>query len=232
MKTGECPLYSPNIFEDFPSIGSALSVKSSPPEDFIRSHLITILEDKLPENIVRICQVHGSQIHVITDNSQIASVNNKNGDGLMTDLANIGLLIRVADCAPLAIFDESGSAIALIHAGWKGIEKGIIENAIVKFIDFGIVVDKLVAYIGPCIGPEDYEVGNEFLEKFQRNILNRNSKLFFDLPGEIELRLKKLGVLQIEKFPLSTFSTNWLYSFRRDKTDGGRIFFYLWKKTD
>ncbi|MCD6595670.1 peptidoglycan editing factor PgeF [bacterium] len=222
-------LYKFKIFSEIKNIEFAIDVKSSPSVDMLQSYFTCVDENYLPARIVRLNQVHSDKIYNIENLEQIAQINGLDGDGLITTVPDIALSISVADCAPVALFDIDGSAICLIHSGWRGTEKKIVPKSVKIFLDIGISRENIFAYIGPTIGVDDYEVGEEFLEKFPSNAFAGDGKIFFDLAGEIERQLKNMGISKIAKFPLSTYSENWLHSYRRDGDSAGRNILYLWK---
>jgi len=168
-------------------------------------------------------------VFAIFDENNISIIDGINGDGLITNLDNIALKVKVADCAPVAIFDSDSTVISLIHAGWRGITGNIMEKTISIIHKFQPDAKELLAYIGPCIHRQNYSVGEEFIEIFPETVSCDNGKIYFDLPKEIKLRLGKNGISKIEMFSLSTYETEWLHSYRRDGDSAGRISFYLWK---
>ncbi len=222
-------IYKVRTFEKYRNIESAMSVKSSPSSDILLNYLAPVNEKYLPEKTVKLNQVHGDKIHIIENTNEIDYVNGLDGDGLITTVPDVALSISVADCAPVALFDIDGSAIGLVHSGWRGTEKNIVGKAVMMLIDYRIEPQNIFAYIGPAIGAENYEVGKEFFKNFPHTAFEKDGKIFFDLVGEIERQLKELGISKVEKFPFSTYSTYWLHSYRRDKENAGRNIFYLWK---
>jgi len=222
-------LYSPKLFQEFEYINAAIGFKSLPEDELLHSVLIPIHENDIPGDVVCLKQIHGDKIYDIVEKSAISDIGGKEGDGFVTIMDNVVLQICTADCAPIALFDIDGSAIALLHAGWRGIEAGIIEKGIFKLLTQEIQSERLFAYIGPTIGKLDYEVSDEFQTKFPDSIIQKDGRFFLDISGEICKRLEKQGVVRIARFPLSTYSTNWIHSYRRDRENTGRNFFYLWK---
>jgi YfiH family protein len=130
--------------------------------------------------------------------------------------------IRTADCMPLLITDKAGSFVAAIHAGWRGLAFGIIENTLKKIN----AKDKFIVWIGPHISQEFFEVGadvrNIFLENdpFSVEAFTNvaNGKYFLSMLKVAKLKLKRLGVQKI--FITKNFCTyknaNNYYSYRRE----------------
>ncbi|MBD36042.1 MAG: hypothetical protein CL512_04675 [Actinobacteria bacterium] len=105
-------------------------------------------------------QVHGIQILEVTGDD---IVQGEDGDALVTTLENSVLTVRVADCVPISLISEGG-AIAIIHAGWRGLLKGVLEETSNKLM--ATKPGKQMAVIGSHIGPCCYEFGREELDQF------------------------------------------------------------------
>ena len=108
-----------------------------------------------------------------------------------------------ADCAPILLADPQARVVAAAHAGWKGALTGVAEDAIAKMEALGASRRRIVAAVGPCIGPESYEVGLEFLARFEDAdpAYGRffaagaaDDKRMFDLPGFVVARLHAAGI--------------------------------------
>lgn len=109
-------------------------------------------------------QVHGVALHLLHDQSNIAV--RPRADAAFTQCTRIGLAILTADCMPIVIADQKGSAVAVAHAGWRGLAAGVIEATLDAFTARGFVGSQLQAFIAPCIGPKAFEVGAEVREEF------------------------------------------------------------------
>lgn len=110
-----------------------------------------------------------------------------------------------ADCLPILLCDKNGTEVAAVHAGWRGLCDGIIEAAINKFIHSP---EELIAYLGPAIGPNTFEVGSEVKQQFEEKHSEAqhyfspvsehlNGKYLADLQGLAKLRLAKAGINMI-----------------------------------
>jgi polyphenol oxidase len=149
-------------------------------------------------------------------------------DGLIAVGSSIALLIRTADCAPVAMVEPDKKIFALFHAGWRGTKNGIVENAVAEMVAKGCEPRNIRAYIGPTIMFGDYIVGDEFTGYFPDTAKKCGETVRFDLPLEIHNRLLSQGIVKCDRFLVSTFAVNWLHSYRRDGERSGRIFSYLW----
>jgi hypothetical protein len=111
-------------------------------------------------------QVHGG--NVVGAMRDDGFENGTKGDALVSDDSSKVLSVRVADCTPVLIAGKDGRVVAAIHAGWRGVIAGIVPNAIAKMMENGCKADALIAAIGPGIGEEAFEVGEEVVQEFER----------------------------------------------------------------
>jgi len=120
-----------------------------------------------------------------------------------------------ADCAPVLIADPEARVVAAAHAGWRGALGRIVEAAVQAMVGLGARPERMVAAVGPCIGPASYEVGLEFLEAFQGKASDSarffrpgvsDDKRLFDLPGFVLDRLQRAGVEQAEWIGRDTYA--------------------------
>jgi hypothetical protein len=142
--------------------------------------------------------------------------------------------VLVADCMPVLLAARDGSAVAVAHAGWRGMSLGVIEATIATM---GVAPQQLVAWLGPAIGPERFEVGPDVLEAFVRGDAGagaafvpypgRDGKYLCDLYALARRRLQALGVMQVSGGGYCTVSESRFYSYRRDKVTG-RMGAFVW----
>lgn len=143
-------------------------------------------------------------------------------DALITNEPSINLFLSVADCLPISLYDTGNKAIGLIHAGWKGLDLGIINNIIkIMRTEFGTKPDTLAAYIGPSIGPCCYKNSPTFTQKsdpkWQPFIKQENGSFGLDLWSFAESQLKEAGVLakNIENPKVCTYHSKEYFSHRK-----------------
>ena len=98
---------------------------------------------------------------------------------MITKKPKIILGILTADCAPVIIWDKKLKIISAIHAGWKGAYKGIIKNVVSHLYKMGSKPENLIAVIGPCISQKNYEVKNDFRDKFIKKSKNNKVCLLY-----------------------------------------------------
>ncbi len=143
-------------------------------------------------------------------------------DGLWTDEPGRAMLLLTADCMPIAVARYAGHrpAVEILHAGWRGLLAGIVAGGV-----RAIGAHKLVAAIGPSIGPCCYEVGDEvaapFREAFGDDVVHEGNKLDLWTAGERALRAA--GVEHVDRFDLCTSCHgDRFFSHRRDHGRTGR----------
>jgi polyphenol oxidase len=143
-------------------------------------------------------------------------------DGLWSDAAGQGMLLLTADCLPIAIARRhprarSAPALAILHAGWRGLLGGIVGIG-VRTLGSGVA-----AVIGPAIGPCCYEVGEEVAEPFREAFgadVVRDGKL--DLWTSAERALRAAGCGHVDRFDICTACDTRFFSHRRDSGSTGR----------
>ena len=105
-------------------------------------------------------QVHSNRVVVVTGAHAGATI--ADSDGLVTITPGVALLLRFADCQPVLLYDPTHHALALVHAGWRGVAQGIARRAVETMVQaFGTRPADLLAGLGPAIGPCCYTVGDK-----------------------------------------------------------------------
>ena len=169
--------------------------------------------------LILLNQIHSNNV------CKVNKIPNKKlyGDSLITNKKGIALGILTADCAPVFIYDPVNNLISALHAGWKGAYKKIVSTTLRKFKSSGSNFNDLIVVIGPCIGKNNYEVRNDFLDKFikqeKSNIKffeTKRNKIYFSLTDYIKEQLVKFGVKNIEIIKKDTYLlSNNFFSARR-----------------
>ncbi|MFN8186805.1 MAG: polyphenol oxidase family protein [Gaiellales bacterium] len=141
-------------------------------------------------------------------------------DGLTTDEPGVAMMLVTADCLPIAVWTSEGApALAVLHAGWRGLSAGIVERGC-RALGGGT----LGAAIGPAIGPCCYEVGEEvaapFRQRFGDDVV---SGRHLDLPTAAERALLRAGCTSVVRLDSCTCcDERRFFSHRRDKGTTGR----------
>lgn len=165
--------------------------------------------------------------------SNIVSVNkpgvNENCDALITNQKKLFLVINVADCVPVMLFDKKNLVVAGIHAGWRGTTGNIAGKTIKRmYSEFGTDQKEIVAFIGPSAGKCCYEVGNEVSQQFPQQCVSEkgNGKYLLDVKQANVMELLENGLVNsnIEVHPDCTIHNRKYHSFRRDGVQSGRMF--------
>lgn len=144
------------------------------------------------------------------------------GDALVTDRAGLLLEIRTADCLPILLCDPVRRAVAAVHAGWRGTVARIAAVTVERLIEkFDCHPSRLIAAIGPGIGPCCFEVGPEVAEQF-----GQTGRCHVDLVAENMRQLTEAGLHadRIHAMQLCTVcDPARFHSFRRDRDSAGRL---------
>lgn len=159
---------------------------------------------------------------------------NRTADAAITHQKNLALSIMTADCLPILLCNQSGTEIAAIHAGWKGLAHGIIKNTLVKMKS---PWNTLIAWIGPAICQNCYETGQNIKEIYVRrypftevSFHNQGSRCYTNLPEIAALILNAEGISRVYQSKICTFEQkNDYFSYRR-QAQTGRMATLIWIK--
>jgi YfiH family protein len=184
-----------------------------------------LLRQALPSEPMWLKQVHGTAAVDVDNDSCIAPCI---GDGAFSRHPGNVCGVLVADCLPILLCDQAGTMVGAIHAGWKGMAEGVIERIL---SEMGVDPTRMMAWLGPAIGPNHFEVGDEVHRAFMRYDAKaamafmphprEDVKWFADLFLLARQRLAKAGVDQISGGGQCTFSDpTRFFSYRRDGTTG------------
>lgn len=152
-------------------------------------------------------------------------------DAMITDSPETCLVVQVADCVPVLLFDPKKEVIAAIHAGWKGTMKEISKKTVDKMKrEFSCNPADILAGIGPSIGPCCFEVkenvfhiANIIYSAYEEVVIKRRNKTFVDLWQANKIQLVRAGLLEsnIEISSVcTTCNTDRFYSVRKEKDTG------------
>ena len=176
--------------------------------------------------------VHGTDI-VYADTPRPLEHHPERADILLTNNPEVSLFMRFADCVPLLFHDPKKNVIGIAHAGWMGTVKGVAEKAVEGMQSrYGSKPEDIVAGIGPSIGVDHYEVGedvvSQFREKYGRDeeriLQTRNGSTYLDLWAANLLQLRNAGVGQVQVSGICTAChlEDW-FSHRAEKGKTGRF---------
>lgn len=194
-----------------------------------RQRLQTALS--LPKSPLWLNQVHGTDVPFIDcyhDHRDCVTA-----DGACTREVNTVLAVMTADCLPVVVTNAAASAVAVMHAGWRGLAAGVLKNGLAHFDEH----DELHAWLGPAIGPSAFEVGQDVFSVFvERDAAHEraftpasNEKYFADIYTLARTELQRDRRISISGGEHCTVSdTVNFHSFRRDGSASGRMATLAW----
>lgn len=186
-----------------------------------------VQESSMPSAPVWLNQTHSTVVVEIDSPTEHVL----DADGVFTNKPSVVCSAMTADCLPVLLTNIQGTQVAAVHAGWRGLANGIVENAVAKFDG------EVMAWIGPAIGAKVFEVGQDVVEAFTKvdsqaedafSPLPQQGKWLADMNLLVTQRLRRVGVEQIYYSNLCTYADSDLfYSYRRDGVTGRQATF-IW----
>ena len=187
-----------------------------------------------PENLLSLHQIHSAEVVVAGPEGWSER---PKADAAVTTTPGIALGILTADCAPVLFADADAGVIGAAHAGWRGAFDGVLEATVDAMEALGARRDEISAVVGPTISQRNYEVGQDFLERFMDEDPDhgrffthgtREGKYRFDLPSFVLWRLRGAGVGSATWIRACTYAEpDRFFSFRRTthlgEPDYGRL---------
>ena len=176
---------------------------------------------KKAKNIFLVQQIHSNKF-VFIDEKYNKKIKPK-ADAIITNQRYLPIAILTADCVPILICDNKKKMIGIIHAGWKGAYKGIIDRVIKFMIKKGCKLKNFTIAVGPSISVKNYEVKEDFRKKFlkkdKKNLKYfkiKRKKLYFALTKYVQALLLKSKIKNIDILNIDTFDVkNKFFSARR-----------------
>lgn len=184
----------------------------------------------LPAEPAWMDQVHGCDVVELDG----VPGNPPQADAALTRTPGVPLAVLTADCLPVLFCDEAGREIAVAHAGWRGLAAGVLENTVVAF---EAAPESIHAWLGPAIGPDDFEVGTDVLEAFAARLPGSEAafepsgdgKFLADIYQLARLALAGAGVTSVRGGGWSTVTEpQRFFSYRRDNGMTGRQATLIW----
>ena len=191
----------------------------------------TLLARAIGARSVYLNQVHGAQVVRLTRVDQMADAPAFNADAAFTTEPGVVCAVQVADCLPVLFAAPGGRGVGAAHAGWRGLAAGVLESTVDALCDAaGCQPAELQAWLGPCIGPRQFEVGADVLAAFgssddpagqERFIPRAPGKWLANLPLLARDRLRASGVASVHGGHWCTVEErSRFFSFRRDGVTG------------
>lgn len=187
-----------------------------------------IHDHQLPAQPLWLRQVHGT---TAVDAATVRA--GVDADASYARHPEIVCAVLTADCLPVLLCDDGGSVVAAVHAGWRGLAAGVIEATVVQL---GCPAHRLMAWLGPAIGPQVFEVGEEVRRAFSDDNPecvsafrpSPNGRWFADLYALARQRLFALGIGRVYGGHWCTYSDPVrFFSYRRDGVTG-RMATVIW----
>ncbi len=187
-----------------------------------------LLNTRLPSEPVWLEQTHGT----LVVNADQAGCRPQ-ADACLARQRGAVCVVMTADCLPLLLCDEAGSVVAAVHAGWKGLAAGVVEAAVLAM---RVAPQSLMAWLGPAISQEAFEVGEEVRAAFVAAqphaaaafIPGQQGKWFADIYALARLRMSALGIRKIYGGDRCTYrEQEQFFSYRRDGVTG-RMGTFIW----
>ncbi|MFQ6023464.1 MAG: peptidoglycan editing factor PgeF [Acidiferrobacterales bacterium] len=209
--------YSKGPFESF-----NLSMRSGDDTEQVKRNRALLVDSAgLPSEPVWLRQEHGNKVVDASCTEPYTGA-----DGSYTDQAGIVCVVLTADCCPVFLCDRQGSRVGVLHAGWRGLARGLIEQGVQQT---GRATSELMAWLGPAIGPSAFEVGDDVYNAFvdqdaaatETFVKNSNGRWLADIYALATQRLRAMGVENISGGTYCTVQERErFFSYRRDRLCG------------
>lgn len=178
-------------------------------------------------------QTHSADVRIVKNSADVQD-GNQHFDALVSNLKNVLVGVKTADCVPVLLGDRRTKAFAAVHAGWRGTVESIVKNAFAALREnYGTRTEDLICAIGPAATGKNYEVGRDVIDAFERNFSTcgnlfrptRENHALIDLHLANKEQLVNVGVLPENIFtaPFCTIErTDLFFSYRAEKKLHGR----------
>ena len=203
----------------YDSLNLALHVKDKPKNVLENRTIVSQKHNFIIENLIYMDQTHSANIEVIKD----CSTNRiENCDALITNVKNIPLMVMVADCIPILLYDPKKNVIAVVHAGRNGTFNEIAKKTVLKMVDlFECEALDILVYLGASIHKCCYEVGEEIARLVEKKYKEkRDEKWYLDLHSMNVDQLRSVGIKDIEISSICTCCDEDYFSYRREGITG------------
>ena len=188
----------------------------------------TVLREQLPADPQWLKQVHGNTVAYVDHLKEQVEA-----DAAIAKRPNNVCAVLTADCMPVLFCASDASVVGAAHAGWRGLSAGVLEQTVAEM---EYKPERMLAWLGPAIGPQAYEVGDEIRRVFVNDMPAAAAafkgigagKWLADIYALARLRLERIGITQIYGGNFCTYNEpERFYSFRRDGLTG-RMASLIW----
>lgn len=176
---------------------------------------------RLPCEPLWLRQVHGHRVVQAAHSAPYTEA-----DGSVVDRPGVVGAVLTADCCPVFLCDRAGTRAAVLHCGWRGLARGLIEQGVSAL---ALPASDLLSWLGPAIGPQAFEVGDDVYETFTGQepsaadafVRKANGRWLADIYALARRRLAQAGVAQVYGGAYCTVShPERFFSYRRDRVCG------------
>ena len=199
-----------------------------------RRHLFNLLNEIAPCGPPQwLQQVHGTTVIDAFSEPKKRAQSVPEADAVTSTQRGLPCVVMTADCLPVFFCNETGTRVAVAHAGWRGLCYGVLENTLAKFENPA----EVMCWLGPAIGPDAFEVGEEVRQEFITaypaavsafESTSQPGKYLADLYELARQRLTRAGVGMISGGGLCTYTdAERFYSYRRN-SQTGRMASVIW----
>jgi len=200
-----------------------------------------LVRAQLPSDPIWLAQTHSAMVSTPMSREQYKGDFPIHADASVTNVPNEVLTIMTADCLPVLVASSDGAVIGAAHAGWRGLCAGVIENTINEMLTLSphLNASDFIAWLGPAIGPQSFEVGSDVVEAFQTLKTTNYSDAFIAIqskPGKYLANIYQLAHVQLSSLGVAIITggdrctvkeEQEFFSYRRDgKT--GRFASFIW----
>ncbi len=180
--------------------------------------------------VVRMRQVHGSDVHLVTRADLGRSAGLPTADALVTTEPGAILMVRVADCVPLLLADVDRGVVGAVHAGRPGLAAGVVPRALAAMRDLG--AERIVAWVGPHVCGRCYEVPETMRAEVSARVPEAFAETSWgtpalDIGAGVRAQLRDADV-EVVDASRCTMEDEDLYSYRRQGVESGRLAGMVW----
>ena len=212
-----------------------LNIDSNILNIFSNKEINDLIKELKLDNYYEVKQTHSDIVHIIDDNY----INNSVGDALITNQKNTPIIIKIADCIPILIYDKENKVISLVHSGWKGTLKNItIKTIEIMISKYNSKKEIIYVYIYPSIRQCHFEIQEDVYSLFKDTINNIDkytnkleNKYYIDMQSIIKDKLIEIGITNIIDTNICTYCNHDIYhSYRYNHTNQRNILLAMIKE--
>ena len=218
----------PALFEAAGLVAGVTTRAFSPPDEGLDAARAR-LGAQLGLPVASVGQVHEASVAVVREAGHVPA-----HDGLVTDAPGLLLSVMAADCGIVLLADPEAGVVGACHSGWRGTVAGVVTETVRAMGRLGADPARTLAYIGPCISAEAFEVGEEVAARFDAAVVERRpewARPHVDLKAELARQLTEAGVGRLEVDAACTVADNdRFYSYRAEAGTAGRILGFVGRR--